>query len=191
MIDRRVMTVDGMEGADLIVQALGELAQGVMVGAPGMAGIADAMLAVEDHAAGAFEEHVLLFEVAEVDGAFDCEALLQHLQHAFVAFQAAVLSFHRVQHQAAVGVAAPPVVGEDRIRSVGRGGVLYHQHFHAMLAQGVDVTVELFQRFVLCGLGIGGRALEAVVDRGVRVKGKVCRADHQDGIGGLHGGTSP
>lgn len=161
------------------------------MGTPGVAGVADAVLAVEDHAAGAFQEHVLLFEVAEVDGVVDRKALLQHLQHAFVAFQSSVLAFHRVEHQAAVGVAAPPVVGENRIRGVRGGGVLNHQHFHAVVAQGVDVAVELFQRFLLCGHRVEGRALEAVVDRGVRVKGEVRRADHQDSVGGLHGGTGP
>ncbi len=68
VVDRRVVAVDGVEHAELVVEAFGELAQGVVVGAPGVAGVADAVLAVEHHAAGTFEEDVLFFEVAEVDG---------------------------------------------------------------------------------------------------------------------------
>lgn len=60
-----------------------------------------------------------------------------------------------------------------------------------MPAQGVDIAVELFQRFVLCVERVEGLALETVVDRGVRIEGKARRANHQDGVGGLHGGTNP
>jgi len=74
---------------------------------------------------------------------------------------------------------------------VGRRSVLHHQHFYAVLAQGVDITVELFQRFLLCAERVKGRALKAVVDRSVRVEGKARRANHQDGVGGLHGCTDP
>ena len=84
-------------------------------------------------------------------------------------------------------MAAPPVVGENRIRGVGGRRVLYHQYFNAVFTQGIDVAVELLQRFMLCPYRVCWRLLKAVVDRGIRVEGKVRRADHQDGVGGLHG----
>jgi hypothetical protein len=144
------------------------------------------VLTVQDHAAGAFEEQILLFQRAQVDGALDGEALAQHAQYALAAFQAAVLALHRVEHQAAVGMAAPAVVGEDRVRGMRFGGVLYHQYVDAVLAQAVDVAVELFQGLCAGGLWVQRRLLEAVVGGGVGVEGEPRRANHEDGICCLH-----
>ncbi|MNE40538.1 hypothetical protein D3C80_1345660 [compost metagenome] len=149
------------------------------------------MLAIQDHAAGPFQIHTLLFQGAQIDGLTDGKTLFEHLEHALAALQAAVLAFHRVEHQAAVGVAAPPVVGENRVRGVRRRGVLHHQHFDAVLAQGVDITIELFQRFLLCLLRLEQGLLETVVEGGIRVEGEPRRADHQDCICCLHRGTHP
>ncbi|MNP26415.1 hypothetical protein D3C76_1192720 [compost metagenome] len=93
---------------------------------------------------------------------------------------------HGVEHQAAVGMAAPPVVGEDRIWGVRLGRVLHHQHLDPVLAQGVDVAIELFQCFAAGAFWIQRGPLETVVAGGIGVEGEPRRANHEDGICCLH-----
>lgn len=68
-----------------------------------------------------------------------------------------------------------------------RFGVVVHQHFNAVPTQRGDVAIELMQGFELDVFRDGGRTLETVVRRRVLIEGETCRANHQNGIGGLHG----
>ncbi len=113
--------------------------------------------------------------------------LVQVRQYPLVALQAAVAALHRVQHQGAVGVAAPAVVGKDRIRGMGCGAVFMDQHPDPMLAQRRDVAVELLQSLGLHVFGGTGRALKMVVAGSVLVKRKTRGANHQNAMGSLHG----
>ncbi|MNF70805.1 hypothetical protein D3C85_1349400 [compost metagenome] len=111
-----------------------------------IAGVTDTLLAIEHHAAGAFEEQLILLQGGEVEYPLDHVVPQQRFQHALVTLQAAVVPLHRVEHQGAVGMAAPPVVGEDRIRGMRRGTVLRHQYLDTLLTQGRDIAVELLER---------------------------------------------
>jgi hypothetical protein len=84
-------------------------------------------------------------------------------------------------------MAAPPVVGEDRIRGVRRFAVVVHPDFDTVAAQLGNVAIELLQGLELHVFADGGRLLETVVRRRVLIEGETCRANHQNGIGGLHG----
>ncbi|MNP26416.1 hypothetical protein D3C76_1192730 [compost metagenome] len=64
VVDRRLLAINGMEQAQAIVQLFGELAQRGLMGAVGVAGIADPVFAVQNHAASALKEQILLLQRA-------------------------------------------------------------------------------------------------------------------------------
>ncbi|MDT4857338.1 hypothetical protein FQZ97_917610 [compost metagenome] len=145
------------------------------------------MLAIEHHAAGALEEQPLSLHLSKVQYSLDPVILQLVFQYALSAFEPTVVPLHGVERQSAVGMAAPPVVGEDRVRRMGRFAVLGHQHLHTLFAQGRDVTIKLFQGTYLGLFRRQNSLLEPVVAGGIQVEGKTGGPNHQDGIGGLHG----
>ena len=130
-----------------------------------------------------------LLVVREVDHPRDAKAVTARSassSRSGAALQPAILRQHRIQHDRAVGVKADPVVRKDRVGRVRLGRVVEHVHVHAGRAQRVRDQASNSRSGG--GLHLRGRqvrraVLKAIGVRGLRVTGKLHRADHQD-VGG-------
>ncbi len=126
MIDRHALAVDRIECDDVVVHALRKVAQRVELRARRKTGIGDPVGTVEHHAAGTFQEVTVILVLAEIDnvGYLPAPGIVQSLDDIEAALCAAIFRFHRVEHDAAVGMHADPVVRENGVGRVRVGCVV-------------------------------------------------------------------
>ncbi|MNP20597.1 hypothetical protein D3C76_1131730 [compost metagenome] len=66
VINRHALAIHRVERTEFIAQMGDQLIQGLGVGACGIPGVANPLLPIQDHAAGALQENLLLFEAGQV-----------------------------------------------------------------------------------------------------------------------------
>ncbi len=189
VIDGGACCVGGIEEEFLVAHEPAKFVEHDFVGADGAAGIGDFVDAVEDEAAGTFEEAVFLLKILEVDALPDGMLFGQFVDDVFAPLGPAQGRKHGPGDDGAPPMEADPVVRKDGIGLGRRGGVLYDMYLHAGSAQLVDEGVK-FCAGSLCNLpciGLLRRLLKGVVRRRLGIVAKGSGADHED-LGSGHGG---
>jgi hypothetical protein len=102
-------------------------------------------------------------------------------------FGATIFSQHGIEHDAAIGVKAHPVVGEDRIGCMGFRRVIENIHVHARIIQRCSQAIEFGGCGFLhcCWIAIGIDDLKLIGGRRLQVGDKPDRTNHQDMACGL------
>ena len=186
VIDRRAARaarIRGLEGDDLVVEALREFAEHIHIGSRRQAGVGDAIRAIEHQAARAFEEFLLRFPMRKIDGARNTESMMhvERFDDVETPFESSIGRHHRIEHDRAVRVKAHPVVREDGIGGVRLRSVVEDMNVDACGIECARQCVELCKRAALHVLGLGTELLKAIRSGGLLVSRKTHRANHEHG----------
>src|SRR5205085_357282 len=143
---------------------------------------------IEHKAPSTFEVTAFLFEGGVVDHFGNSVPLAQIFDDILPALMPAQRRIHRKQRDTSVLMRRNPVVWENRIRLFRLGGVIYDVHDHVGIAKRDHREIKFPSRSGTQRIGIViSRPLKSVVRRGLRIRIKSVRADHQHRVGALRG----
>jgi hypothetical protein len=183
VIDGDAVPVERLERDHVVVHALRKIPEYVEMGAGREARIRDTVRAIEDHAAGAFQEMSCVFVVGQVDDLphLETELGIEPVDDIGAPLAAAVLRLHGIEHDGAVRVKADPVVGKYRVRCMRLERIVEHVNLYPGAAQDRNQALELRQRRpLLLGRGRIRCRLESIRIRRLRIALEARRPDHQD-----------
>ncbi|MNL51554.1 hypothetical protein D3C87_1746590 [compost metagenome] len=96
MVNGPVVLIGSRECNDFVAQCVGERIEHFPMCAWGEARVGDLVTAVEDHAAGAFQEFSLRFKMGQINHFLDIEIASERIDNVGASFQPAVFGHHRV-----------------------------------------------------------------------------------------------